>query len=338
MRRTATKAWLGLTLVAAVLPGGMAAAQSAPELPADPASIWSFQAENAAISTSNLADRDYTNGLRLGWTSAEGSAPGFLQGVGKTLWGDGQQRIAFDLTQQIYTPTDNMVSYPPLTDRPFAGVLMGTGSLIHDNGAGLGVLGVGLGVLGPAALGENVQNGFHNLIGQNRLPGWGTQLHNEPLLQFTGQRTWRVPMTTFGALETDVLPEVTGSAGNLRVYAQTGATLRLGQGLASDYGVARILPGLSGTDVFRPTRPFAWYIFAGVDGQAVAYDVTLQGNPWQASRSVAPVPLVAEMQGGLAIMAYGVRLTYTHVLQTQEYQHQSGGLHQFGSLAASVRF
>jgi hypothetical protein len=114
--------------------------------------------------------------------------------------------------------------------------------------------------------------------------------------------------------------------------------MRLGQGLDSDYGVARLLPGLTGTDVFRPTRPVAWYVFVGADGQAVAHDLTLQGNTWQDSRSVKIVPEVAEIQAGLAVMVHGVRMTYTQVMQTQEYQHQRGGLHQLGSLALSVRF
>jgi hypothetical protein len=47
---------------------------------------------------------------------------------------------------------------------------------------------------------------------------------------------------------------------------------------------------------------------------------------------------VAEIQAGLAVMVHGVRMTYTQVMQTQEYQHQRGGLHQLGSLALSVRF
>ena len=227
---------------------------------------------------------------------------------------------------------------PPLNDRPYAGVLMGTVSLIHDSANARSMLGLGIGVVGPAALGEEVQNGFHNLIGQNTNAGWGTQLHNEPLLEITGGRTWRVPIGPLGGLETDLLPALTAAAGNERIYAQTGVTLRLGQGLDSDYGVARLLPGLTGTDVFRPTRPFAWYVFAGADGQAVAYDITLNGNTWQDSRNATLKPLVGEFEGGFALMAYGTRLSFTEVVQTQEYTHQKGGLHQFGSLALSVRF
>lgn len=341
MRAVAARTFIGLALAAVALP---ALAQSPPSPPppapaADTVSIWTIQDENASLTTSDvLPDRNYANGIRLGWTSGEGGAPDFLQRLGQTLWGDGQQRIAVDLTQQIYTPTHTDLAYPPLNDRPYAGVLMGTVSLIHDGANARSVLGLGIGVVGPAALGEQAQNGFHNLIGQNDNLGWGTQLQNEPLIQITSERTWRLPMGAIGGLDTDVLPELTASVGNLRVYAQTGFTLRLGQGLDSDYGVARIRPGMTGTDVFHPTRPFAWYVFAGADGQAVAYDVTLNGNIWQDSRSVPVTPFVAEFAGGLAMMFYGTRLSYTQVVQTQEYPHQRGGPHQFGSLALSMRF
>ncbi len=333
---------LGWALAASPLFPRHAGAQAPPP---DPAAIWTIQLENAAITTAALADRDYTNGIRLGWTSAEGGAPDFLAGVGQALWGEGRQRIAVDVSQQIYTPTDSNAADPPLNDRPYAGVLLGTLSLIHDsaeggqNGGGaLGVLSAGLGWVGPAALAEQTQSGFHELIGQRRDAGWDTQLHNEPLIQLTGARTWRLPTGAAGGLETDLLPTITAAAGNLRIYAQAGVTLRLGEGLDSDYGVARIPPGLTGTDVFRPTRPFAWYVFAGADAQAVAYDVTLNGNLWHDSRSVTVTPLVGEFQAGVALLFDSVRLSLTQVFQTQEYQHQKGGLHQFGSLALSLRF
>jgi hypothetical protein len=331
------RSFLGLALAALALSPAAAEAQTA-QRSADGAAVWTIQEENASISTAELADRDYTNGIRLGWTSAEDAAPDFLQALGQTLWGDGRQRVSIDLSQQIYTPTNNTVANPPPNDRPYAGVLLATATLIHDSADVRSALGLGLGVVGPAALGEEVQNGFHDLIGQRRTRGWDTQLRDEPLLQITSQRVWRLPLGSVGGLQTDALPMLTAGIGNLRDYAMAGVTLRIGQGLASDYGVARILPGLSGTDVFRPTRPLAWYLFLGADGQAVAYDLTLEGNTWQKSRSVTIKPAVGEFQVGLAVMAYGVRVTYTQVLQTQEYEHQKGGLHQFGSLALSVRF
>ena len=97
-------------------------------------------------------------------------------------------------------------------------------------------------------------------------------------------------------------------------------------------------PGPSGGDAFKPTRPFAWYVFAGADGRAVLRDGTLEGNIYQRSASVKKSPFIGELQAGVAVMAWGVRLTYAHTFQTQEFRHQKGGIHQFGSLNASVRF
>ncbi len=113
---------------ALLLPALSARAQPA----ADTASIWTLQVENASISAGTPTDRFYTNGLRLGWTSPTGTAPNFLVNLGHTLWGAGQQRIAFDLSQQIYTPADTQAFVPNPHDRPYAGLLLGNFSLLSD--------------------------------------------------------------------------------------------------------------------------------------------------------------------------------------------------------------
>lgn len=304
----------------------------------DPSAIWTLQDENSSITTGRLPDRFYTNGLRLGFTSGANSTPGVVVRLGEAIWGGGQTRISFDLVQQMYTPADTGATDPPLTDRPYAGTLTGTVGLWHDTTNTRDAIGLGLGIVGPSALASETQDGFHHLIGQARNRGWPTQLHDEPLFQLSAGRTWREELRDYHGFQTDVLPEATVGLGTLRIYAQIGVTVRLGQGLGSDFGVARIQPGPSGGDAFTPTRPLVWYVFAGMDGQAVAHDLTLQGNLWHDSRSVDLTPLVAEFQAGLAIIVHGVRLSYTQVMQTQEYTHQKGGPHQFGSLAVSARF
>ena len=309
-------------------------AQPAP----DTASIWTLQGENASISAGTPTDRFYTNGLRLGWTSPDGTVPGFLVNLGHTLWGDGQQRVAFDLSQQIYTPADTQLVIPDPHDRPYAGLLLGNFSLLSDTDDSRSVLSLSLGLVGPGAGGEWLQNGFHNLIGQETNKGWGSQIQNTPAIELLHERTWRLPIGTLGGLETDALPSLTVALGNLRTYLQTGISFRIGQGLGSDFGVPRVRPGQSGGDAYTPTRPFAWYFFGGADGQAVAYDLLLQSNPFRSGPHVSPVWDVGELQTGFAIMAYGMRLTLAYVIQTQEFQGQTGGLHQFGSASISFRF
>jgi lipid A 3-O-deacylase len=317
-----------------LLPAITVQAQPAP----DTASIWTLQGENASISAGTPTDRMYVNGLRLGWTSPTTVVPNFLADLGHTLWGNGQQRIAVDLTQQIYTPADTEAIIPNPHDRPYAGVLLGNFSLMSDNDDSRSVLTLSLGVVGPGAGAETVQNGFHDIIGQAHTNGWDSQIQNVPAIELLHERTWRLPMGTVAGLETDALPSLTIGLGDLRDYLQTGVTFRIGQGLDSDFGVPRIRPGLSGGDAFKPTRPFAWYVFGGVDGQAVAYDLLLQSSPFRGGPHVSTIWDVGEMQGGFAVMAYGMRLTFAYVAQTQEFEGQTGGLHQFGSASISFRF
>ena len=327
-----------MTLIAATLLLPAVAAQAQTQPTEDTASVWTLQNENASISAGRPTDRFYVNGFRLGWTSPTTAVPDFLAVLGHTLWGAGQQRVAFDLTQQIYTPANTSLIRPNPYDRPYAGVLLGNFSLLNDSEDTRSVLTLSLGLVGPGSGGEAVQNGFHDAIGQRRPFGWNGQIQNTPAVQLLHERTWRLPLGTVAGLETDALPSLTIGLGDLRDYIQTGVTFRLGQGLDSDYGVPRVRPGLSGGDVFTPTRPFAWYVFAGADGQVVGYDMLLQSRPFRGGPHVSSVWDVAEMQGGFAVMAYGMRLTFAYVAQTQEFNGQTGGLHQFGSAAVSFRF
>lgn len=325
-----------LFLLAALIPLTALTAQAQPA--SDSASIWTLQDENASISAGRLTDRYYVNGLRLGWTSPTGAAPDFLASLGRTLWGAGQQRVAIDLSQQIYTPADTQLGRPSPYDRPYAGVLLGNFSLLSDAEDSRSVLTLSLGVVGSASGGENLQNGFHDLIGQASTKGWGYQIPNTPAINLLHERIWRLPMGSVMGLETDSLPSLTIAAGTLRDYVQAGLQFRIGQGLASDFGAPRLRPGLSGGDAFVQSQPISWYVFGGVDGQAVAYDLLLTAPPFRGGPHVSPVWDVGELQGGFAVIAYGMRLTFAYVAQTQEFHGQTGGLHQFGSASLSVRF
>ena len=125
----------------------------------------------------------------------------------------------------------------------------------------------------------------------------------------------------------------------MRDYVQLGATFRIGQGLNSDFGAPRIQPGLSGTDAYTQTRPFAWYVFAGADGQAIARDIFLDGNTFRSNGPhVSKKAFVGEFQAGLAVLYRGLRISYTQTWQTEQFNGQKAGLFNFGSLAVSAKF
>lgn len=303
----------------------------------DPATIVTLQTENDVIGRT---DRNYTAGLRLGIALPTDLMPDFVNDAGHALLGPGQQRISLYLSQSLFTPKDTSVVIPNPKDRPYAGVLTGQLNLVHDTNEARTILGLALGVLGPDAQGEELQNGFHNLIGDATAKGWDSQIKNMPVVQVVGSRIWRFPVlaNTFSSVQMDVLPSVAGSVGTWRDYAQVGGQFRIGQGLDTDFGTSRINPGLSGGDAYMPTRPFVWYVFAGAGGQAVAYDATLDGNPFRSGPHVSREPFVGEMELGFAVIYSGIRFSYTHVLQTQEFQGQRGGLFQFGSFTIAARF
>jgi lipid A 3-O-deacylase len=310
------------------------------EPPQDPHGIFTFQVENDSVSTQQgTTDAYYTSGLRLGYTTGTEAVPGFLANFGHAVWGDGVQRISIDLSQSIFTPRNTQLSVPDPRDRPYAAWLRASGQLLTDKDNSRSIIGISLGVVGPSALGRQVQNGFHDLIGETENRGWGHQLKDEPAFQILLERTYRLPVARFSNLEVDALPALTVGLGNVRDYVQAGFALRLGQGLNSDFGAPRIRPGFSGGDAYTPTRPFAWYVFVGGDGQVVGRDIFLDGSTWRDnSPSVGKRVLVGEINAGAAIMLAGVRITYTQTWQTPEFNRQRSGLFNFGSLSASIRF
>ena len=225
--------------------------------PADPSSIWTLQGDNTSISTAKLTDRYYVNGLSLGWASPTDQVPGLMAALGNALWGDGQQRIGFLLSQQMYTPASTQLTIPDPRDRSYAGLPMANSSLLSDTDRSRSVLMLSIGLAGPGAGAEDLQNGFHSLIGQQIVKDWDSQIPDTPAAELLSGRTWRLHIAEFGALETDALPSLAAAVGDVRDYAQVGVTFRIGQGLNSDFGVSRLRPGLSGEDAYVQTGSFA---------------------------------------------------------------------------------
>lgn len=325
--------------MAAAIAATIACAHPARAQAPSPGSIWTIQGENDKASTTpGGSDKYYTSGLRLGWTSGAGAVPQAAADLAQTVWGDGTTRIAIDIAQQIYTPANTDRTHPNPLDHPVGAMLAGTLSVLQDTDSHRSTLALTIGVIGPSALGRQVQNGFHELIGDRINKGWGAQLPDTPAVNLLAERTWRLPLLAAGGLQTDLLPSATAAVGTVRDYVQTGAVLRIGQGLDNDFGVARIRPGVSGADAFGTPDGIPWYIFAGLDGQAIARDAVLDGDLWQRSAHVQHRWFMAEFEAGIAVLWHGARISYTQTWQTASFKGQRGVPFSFGSLTASVRF
>ena len=323
-------------LLAAVLTIAPAAAQQPPA--PDAAGTFSATFENDVFGGGT--DRYYSNGFLFSWRSPSAGLPAPLAELDRgldRLFGPGQVRWGLSFGQNIYTPQDTERRNPDPRDRPYAGYLYGAATVAHSTGRAQTLAELQLGVVGPAALGEFVQNNYHALINVRPARGWDYQLKDEAAASLLLERRWRLPLGQLGGIETEAIPVVTGVAGNVAVYAGAGALLRIGTGLDADWGPVRIRPALAGSGSFQPQRAFGWYAFAGLEGRAVARDIFLDGNTFRDSRSVERRPFVFDAQLGAAILWRGARLAYTQVLRTEEFYGQRGR-QSFGSLSLSFRF
>lgn len=338
------KTMLRALLVCVVFSIGMSAAyaEEASKTPlrpvADDKGIFSIAWENDRWAGS---DRHYTNGFRLAYLSPETDIPYWLERGADQLpffANEGRRRYHFAVGQSMFTPEDISQRGLIRDDRPYAGWLYGNIGLISDTGYRLDNLELSLGVVGPSALAEPVQESVHELTNSPDPSGWDNQLKDEPAIMLTYERKWRslYEFSPFG-LGADITPHLGGSVGNVFTQAATGATLRVGFDLPSDYGPPRIRPSLPGSDFYVPTQQLGGYLFAGVEGRAVAHNIFLDGNTMKDSHRVDKELLVGALQIGAVVTYQSMRIGYTHVFMTDEFESQSSGT-QFGAITLSIRY
>ena len=318
--------------------GGSAGAQPLP--PPDPRGAASFVLENDSLKlVGRDTDRWYTSGFRLGWSSAEGRLPGPLAWVDDglaRLLGPANTRWRFDFGQNFFTPVSKRLENPDPRDRPYAGVLYGTIGLDRRTWNTLDRFELQVGVVGPASGARDTQSFVHRIIGDPVPQGWGKQIHNEPVANLNAERIWRVPVARAGFAEVDALPAVGAQLGTVRVAASAGGRVRFGQGLDRDFGTPRIRPTIS--DAPAPVGDgFGWYVFGGVGGYAVGHDITLDGGVFRGGRSVDRKPFVADFEVGAAVFWQNIRLSYTQVWRTKEFDDQSR-IFSFGSVSLAFSF
>lgn len=287
-------------------------------------------------------DRRYTSGVRFSYLTPKNAEPDWLRDLAYEVpmlaW-HSDIRVEYALGQAMFTASDKLLRDPPADDRPYAGWLYGSVGVVARTGQVLDQFQVSLGVVGSASLAQESQDFIHSIVDSPKAEGWRKQLKNEPTLQFTYQRSWQSPEFKLPAgFGIDATPHAGAAVGNVYDYANMGMMFRFGQNLPIDYGPPRVQPSLPGSGYFeKAPGGFGWYLFAGVDGRAVARNIFLDGNTFRDSRSVEKKNFVGDAQFGLAMVIDGVRLAYTHVLRTREYVGQDAS-DQFGAFSVSFAF
>lgn len=283
------------------------------------------------------ADREYTNGDEavLELSSAPWWGKRFAKNRAPCSGNEGAGArcltTAVMLGQDMYTPRpDHEPGVVPdwRDERPYAAWLYAGAEARVVSERRLRTVGLQLGVTGPPAFGEFAQRTAHKLTGvYSRDPvGWETQIGFEPGVVLSMQDTRRfAARTATGTAIADFVPHAGFSVGNVLTAADAGFQLRLGTHVPNPWWMTE-----------WTTRPsFELYGIAGARGQAIARNITLDGNTFSADRKVERVPVVGEYTFGIGARFQALAAEWRATTRSREYRTGPPG-HAYSTIYASV--
>lgn len=222
-------------LVVLALRGAPACAGEAGDLPTDDVVTWRLTWDNDVVVHS---DNQFSNGWSLQfhgspsrtWDGAAGT-PAFGKSMARWFLPVRRDGLLFregwSIGQAIQTPDDQDREDVIVDDVPYAAALAVQNTWIAYDDRDLYGFGWLVGVVGPAALGRQVQTGFHAVTGNRKPKGWGNQLKNEPLLNLYYERKHKLAGSSYA----DLAVGVDGELGNLVTAAQGKVEARFGRHL-----------------------------------------------------------------------------------------------------------
>lgn len=341
--------WIRLGGWPVILAGIAGLIMGAPQAMAGDDSGWlcDIQLENDFFG--GRTDRHYTHGTRLSCLSDSlqwfetlaDQLPWFsLEEAKATGKGPLEARARVTLGQNIYTPENLSTTTLIEEDRPYAGWLyLGFGLVGNQGNHRYDKIELEIGMVGPASGAEDIQTSWHRRFGFQRPNGWHHQLKNEPGINLYYEQARRYAPYSFGdsGLKGQLTPHFGFALGNVFTYAAGGLTARIGNRLEQDFGPPRIRPSLAGSGLYRYSSDFSWYLFAGLEGRAVARNIFLDGNSFRDSHSVDRRAWVGDLQAGLVVQYKRLRVAYTQIFRSREY-HGQDHPDRYGALNLSWRF
>lgn len=296
------------------------------------------------------SDRYYTNGFKVGGGIDLKVSEYLLKPLPESLLNalakkppEGEEpanHVGLFIGQNLYTPRDISIAENQPGDRPWAAWLYLGYVLQRVQGNRLDSAEFDVGMVGPAALGEEVQSGWHRLIGVGQPKGWANQIPNEPAFSLTYLQKRR-----YGSSEFQIVPHAGVTLGTVMTLARVGGIVRFGSRMTG-FGPDSIEPGgamLQSTrdqDTKAPESCCEWYVFAGGDYRLVARNIFLDGPMFRGGPNVNHRNVVHDLTVGFAFHYRQLNVSLTHIRRSEEFTTDHGGSARQGfySLNAGWRF
>ncbi|MDR3714247.1 MAG: lipid A deacylase LpxR family protein [Puia sp.] len=221
-------------------------------------------------------------------------------------------------TQWVYTPDNLSASTPVIGDYPYCGVLflsLGRESLSPDH-SGLFRSALWLGTMGPAAAAKEVQTFIHGMIKTNEPRGWGNQLPDYPVVNYS--LYYEPNLFSFSRI---FKVNGTGSvrAGTLQTDAQIGLDLLISNEKDNFFPARN-----AGTRNHSRKRP-GFYVEVRPAVKFVGYNSILEGGPFD-GRQYYHIPaeqitrILFEGTGIMGMQLGGFSIQYRQVIETAEFR------------------
>ncbi|MCO7224290.1 lipid A deacylase LpxR family protein [Pleionea sp. CnH1-48] len=284
------------------------------------------------------SDGGYTNGIYASWFDVFEESERLSSPMPWYFW---MQQKSMDtkqfntlveihnVGQTMVTPSDISAVPPPQDDLPYAGFLFWQGSLIAIRPDYSDISTLMLGVVGPISGAELTQRLVHEITGSETPQGWDYQLKNEPIVNLSRARFWRLLHSDSHSMELDMVGGLEGALGNFDSHVEVSGFLRWGQQLESSYPTVALVGN-------REANPMAhsggYFVYVGAGVGYVFNNLFIDGNYLRDSPGIE----LEHERNFLAVGAafsgeeWGISINY---VDFGSFSSDSGGQQRFGSFS-----
>jgi lipid A 3-O-deacylase len=277
----------------------------------------------------DLSDRYYSNGFIVNFNWA----------AKKTRASVAKKINRAELAHKVFNPYKINRSLEEVLanmDRPFAGWLYGSFGVTSVSKKNHVLLYTGtLGIMGPAALGKQIQQGWHKFIGLYRVFGWDYQLKNEPGINISAEYYHSLLKPTQQNISLHIASKAT--IGNTFTNALAGVLFKAGW-LNTEAESGFWSGNLAANTKSFKKNEFIFFIEPAV--QLNAYNATLEGGLFRKDKGVFTTkinPLVFQTRTGIMITGNKAGLRWYYTFRSSEGKQMKTDEH-WGSIGISLRF